>query len=125
MSELLDYLREGASDVDWTRSEKPTDREFFTIDTDWDLYWAFCQAIERHGIPVAAEEHDFLYLELDGWHYWWTQKRINRAPVVGNDDAQWGWDPIGDPTHDHLPADPRQVTRVTWLIQSNDDIPNQ
>lgn len=119
------WLADRAPSIDWTRTDFVSTHEYMTVDQNEDWFWAMCAAIERYGFPASAFGYDYLYLTLNGFHYWWTIECINRVPTADNEDEEWGWDHIADPDHDHVPENPDEVTRAGYLLDKRDIGPNR
>lgn len=116
--ELREWLEERAREIDWTHTSYVSEHEYITREEYYDFFFAMNIYIEREGFPVNAFSYDYLYAKLDGFHYWWTVDCINRTPVAGNDEEDWGWDPVADPNHDHKPDNPGEVTRCSYLLRN-------
>jgi len=121
----LALLADRAPGVEWTRTNYVSTHEYMTVEQNPEWYYLMCAAITRYGFPVSCFTYDYLYLRLHGYHYWWTRECINRTPTDDNDEADWGWDPVADEDHDHVPDNPEVVTRTSFLIDKLGVAPNR
>lgn len=114
MDDIDAVLRDQLEEVEWTATKHVSAHEYLTVHEYPGFYYWMCAAIEREGYPVNAFSYDWVYYDLDGYHYWWTLECINRVPIGGGEED---WDPVADESYDHEPDQPEAVTRTTFVLE--------